>query len=82
MSIGGLKMRLLELQDDDKKVKKLRLKGLPKDWEDIKHVFYYQGIPYVLKVICSKLINRYHNNLLAGHLGIEKICELITRKYY
>ena len=36
-----MRMRLLELQDDDKKDKKLRLKELPEGWEDIEEVFYY-----------------------------------------
>ncbi len=60
------------LQDNDKEAKKLRLEGLSENWEDIEEMFYYQGLPYILKVICSKLISRYHNNLLAGHFGIEK----------
>ena len=34
-------MRLFELQDDEKKAKKLRSEGLPEDWEDIKQILYY-----------------------------------------
>ena len=75
-------MKLLKLQDDDKKAKKLRSKGLPESWEDIDQVLYYLGFPYVLKVIYSELINRHYNNLLLGHFGIEKTRELIARKYY
>ncbi len=45
-------------------------------------MFYYQGIPYVPKVICSELISRHYNNPLAGHFGIENTCKLITKKYY
>ncbi len=57
-------------------------KGLPKGWKDIEQVFHYQGFPYVLKVICSELISRYHDNLLASHFGIKKTWKLIARKYY
>ncbi len=75
-------MRLLELQDDDKKAKKLRSEGLPEGWEDIEQVLHYQGLPYVPKVIRSELISRHHDNPLVGHFGIEKTRELIARKYY
>ena len=34
------------------------------------------------KIIRSKLINKYHNDLLAGHFGVNKTRELIGRKYY
>ena len=75
-------MRLLELQDNDRKAKKLRSKRLSKGWEKIEQVFYYQGLLYVLKLICSELINWHHNNLLVDHFGIKKTLELIARKYY
>ncbi len=75
-------MRLLELQKDDKEAMKLRLDGLLEGWEDIEQVLHYQGLPYVPKVICSKLINRHHDDPLAGHFGIEKTRKLIARKYY
>ncbi len=82
VSIGGMRMRLSELQDDDKKAMKLRSKGLPEGWEDIEQIFHYRGLPYLLKVIRSELISRHHNKPLAGHFGIEKTCMLIARKYY
>ncbi len=50
-----MKMKLPELQDDDKKAKKLRSEGLPKGWEDIEEVLYYQGLLYIPKVICAEL---------------------------
>ncbi len=34
-------MKLLELQDDDKKAIKLRLEGLSEGWKDIQQVVYY-----------------------------------------
>lgn len=81
-SIRGMKIRLSELEDDNKKIKKLRSKRLCKGWKNIKEMFYYQGLPYVLKIICSKLISRHHNDLLVDHFGIEKTQKLIARKYY
>ena len=78
-----MRIRLPELQDNDKEAKKVRSKQiLPEGWEDIKQVLYYQGLLYVPKVIRSELISRHHNDLFAGHFGIEKTWELIARKYY
>ncbi len=81
-SIGGMRMRLPELQDDNKEAMKLRSEGLSEGWEDIEQVLFYQSLLYVRKVICSELISRYHDNLLSSHFGIEKTCELIAKKYY
>ncbi len=75
-------MRLPELEDDDKKTKKLRLEWLSEGWKDIKVVLHYQSLPYVPKVICSKLISRYYDNSPTDRFGIEKTWELIARKYY
>ncbi len=75
-------MRLFELQDNNKEAKKLKSERLLEDWENIKQVLHYQGLPYVLKVICSELINTHHNKPFAGHFGIEKTWELIAKKYY
>ncbi len=82
LSIGGMRMRLSELQDDDKNAKKLSSEGLPEGWENIEQVLYYQGLPYIPKVICSKLISRHHNDPLAGHFDIKKTRELIATTYY
>ncbi len=65
-------MKLPELQDDDKEAKKMRSKGLSEDWKDIEQVLYYQNLLYIPKVICSELINRYHDNPLIGYFSIEK----------
>ena len=82
IGIGGLRMRLLKLQDNDKRAKKLRSKALPEDCKNIKQVLYYQDLPYIPKVIHLELISRYHNNSLAGYFGIEKTWKLIAKKYY
>ncbi len=48
----------------------------------MEEVFYYQGLPYVPKVICSDLINRHHDKPFTDHFGIPKTWELIATKYY
>ncbi len=75
-------MRLLELQDDDKEAKKLKSEELPKSCKDINKVLHYQSFLNIPKVICLELINRHHDNLFVGHFGIEKIWNLIAKKYY
>lgn len=77
-----MRMKLLELQNNDKKTKKLRSKRFSDGWEDSKKVFYYQSLPYILKIICSELRSRHHDDFLVSHFGIEKTWELIVRKYY
>ena len=77
-----MKMRLFKLADNHKEAKKLHSKRLPKGWEDIEEVLYYEGLTYVLKVICSELISKHHDNPLVGYFGIKKMQELKARKYY
>lgn len=73
ISIGGIKMRLSELQDNDKETKKLRsAELLPEGYKDIKEVLHYQGLSYVPKVICAQLISRHHDNFLVSHFKIKK----------
>ena len=45
-------------------------------------MLYYQDFLYILKIIYSKLINRYYNNLLTGNFKIKKPHKLIARKFY
>ena len=82
MIIRGMKIRLPQLQDDNKKAKKLRSKRLLKGWKDIKQVFHYQGLPYIPKVIFLELINKHYDNFFVSYFGIKKTRELIARKYY
>lgn len=65
-------MRLPELWDDDKEAKKLRVDNLSKDWKNIKKVFYYQNLLYILKIIHTELINWYYDNQLTRYFGIKK----------
>ena len=82
-NIGGMRLQLSELQEDNKEARLLRgSAGLPEDWKDVKGVLQYQRLPYILVIIRSEVISRHHNNPLAGHLGIDKTRELVGRKYY
>ena len=80
--VGGMRLRLHKLQAEDKHARKLRAEQLAKDWQDIDGVLYHQGLPYVPEIIRTELISRHHDDPLAGHFGIEKTRELLSRKYY
>lgn len=79
----------LELQVEDQEIKKVKAESKSKSkqdlkdgWEEIKRVLHYQGFLYVLKVICTKFIGWYYDNLLANHFEIKKICGLVAKKYH
>ncbi len=81
--VGGLRLRLPELQAEDHEAWKVREQGLKDGWEEYADgVLCHQGLPYVSEVIRTELISRHHDDPLAGHFGIEKTRELIARKYY
>ena len=78
-----MRLRLSELQESDEEAKLLRGSAdLPEGWKDVERVLQYQRLTYVPEIIRSEVISRHHNNLLAGHFGINKTRELIGRKYY
>ena len=77
-----MRLRLPELQDEDKEAKVLRAGGLPEGWEEVEGVLQYRGLPYVPEIIRSEVISRHHDDPLAGHFGIDKTKELVGRKYY
>ena len=78
-----MKLRLQELQEEDEQAQKLRAEQPVKDgWENIDGVLHHQGLPYVPEIIRTELISKHHNNLSAGHFGIEKTHKLVARKYY
>lgn len=57
-------------------------RGLPKNWNDVKGILSHQGLLYVPKIIQSKLISCHYNDLLASYFSIEKIWEIVIRKYF
>ena len=77
-----MSLQLPELQDNDEKAKVLRAGGLPEDWEEVEGMLQYREFPYVSEIIRSEMINCHHDDLLAGHFGIDKIRDLISWKYY
>ena len=57
-SIGGMRLRLSELQESNPEAQELKSKEqLPDDWEDINRVLYYQGLPFVPEAIQTEIIN-------------------------
>ena len=82
VSIGGMRLRLAELQESDAEAQRIRAEGLKEGWEVVDEVLHHQGLPFVPEIIRTELISRHHDDPLAGHFGIEKTRELIGRKYY
>ena len=70
-SIGGMKLRLVELQAENSQAQKIRAEKLGGNLEDSDEILQYQGLPYVLEIIKTELISRHHDNPLAGYFGIE-----------
>ena len=77
-----MRLRLVELQVEDSQAQKIRAEKLGRNWQDFNEILYYQGLLYILEIIRTELISRYNNDLLVGHFQIEKMQELVTRKYY
>ena len=78
-----MQLRLQKLQDKENQARKLKIEQSGNtDWQDVEGVLYHQGLPYVPEIIKMELISRHHDDPLAGHFGIEKTQELVTRKYY
>ena len=74
-----MRLRLQELQKEDKQTQKLKAEQLSKDnWEKYDSVLHHQGLFYVLEIIQIELISKYHNNALASYFGIEKIQKLVA----
>ena len=82
-SIGGMSLRLSELQESDPETQELRSKKqLPDSWEDINGILHHQELPFVPEIIWIELINQQNDNHLRGQFGINRIKDLIGRKYY
>ena len=81
-SIGGIRLRLPELQGEDQMARKIREKGLKEGWEEINGVLHREGCLYQPKIIRTEIISRHHNDPLTEHFGVEKTRELVARKYY
>ena len=83
ISIGRMRLRVTELQANYKQANEIKADTTKKKgWEDINDLLHFQGLSYVLEIICTKLIGWHYNDPLKGHFGIEKTRELVARKYY
>ena len=76
-------LQLSKLQENDKEAKLLRgYVDLLKGWKKVEGVLQYQGLSYILEIIRFEVISNHHDDFLAKHFGINKIKELVGRKYY
>ena len=50
--------------------------------EVVKELLLFQELIYVSSAMRKKVIEQHHDNALAGHFGIDKMVELISRNYY
>ena len=82
VSIGTMRLRFSELQESDKKARKIRAERLKSDYEEVDRVLHHQGLPFVPEAIRTELISRHHDDPLARYFGIDKTRELVGRKYY
>ena len=67
-----MRLRLVELQAEESQVRKIGVEKLCGNWEDSDGILHYQCLPYIPKIIRTKLISRHYDDPLAGHFGIEK----------
>ena len=65
-----MQLKLPKLHESDLEAKELRSRDLLEGWEDVKGIFQHQDLLYVSKIIYSKMISRYYDDLLAGHFEI------------
>ena len=80
-SIGGMRLRLSELQESDEEAQRIRAEGL-NGYKELDGVLYHQRLPFVPEAIQTEIINRHHNDPLVGHFGIDKTKDLFGWKYY
>lgn len=77
-NIRAIKMKLLKLQNNNKKTKKLRVERLIEGWEDIKEIFHSQHLLYISRIFFFEQVSRHYDNPLTSHYGIEKTQDLIS----
>ena len=51
-------------------------------YKELDRILYHQGLLFVPEAIQIEIISRHHNDPLAGHFGIDKTKDLVSRKYY
>lgn len=60
----------------------MKQQELEKDWKKTNKVLHKKELLYILEIVKTELINRYHNDLLTRHFGIDKTRKLIAPKGY
>ena len=66
VSISAMRLRLSELQESNDKARKIKAKGLKRNYEEIDRVLHYQELLFVPETIRSEFISQQQNNPLAG----------------
>ncbi len=51
-------------------------------WSEVEGVLHYDGKLYIPRILRVDLLEKNHDDPLAGHFGVEKTLELLSRKYY
>ena len=82
-SISGMRLRLLEVQELNDKMQRIKAtKELWDGYKEVDRVLHHQGLPLGSEIIWTKLISWHYDNPLARHFGIDKTREFVGRKYY
>ena len=55
-SIGGMRLKLSELQESDEKAQRIRAEGL-NGYKKLDRILYHQGQPFVPEAIRTEVIN-------------------------
>ena len=53
-----------------------------KPWSKVEKILHYDGKPYIPETLQADLLERNHDDPLAGYFGVEKTLEFFTQKYY
>ena len=53
-----------------------------KSWLEIKGVLHYDNKPYIPEALRTDILEKNHDNPLAGHFGFERTLKFLSRKYY
>lgn len=51
-------------------------------WLEVEGVLHYDRKPYIPETLQTNILERNHDDPLAGYFGVKKTLELLTRGYY
>jgi hypothetical protein len=79
--VDSLRRRIIQTLNDDSLARKYRTESsLPWSWDD--KLLLYNNLVYVPESLRLEIIRSHHDDPLAGHPGIERTHELVSRNYY